>query len=125
MSVFAELRTLPLLTIWEGAVGRAVHGERLTLSVVELDGNAVIPQHSHENEQVGMVLAGSVIFRVDKEVRELTAGGTWCVAANTPHDVKTGAGGAVVIEAFSPCRNDWRTLHQEPACPPRWPAIRQ
>ena len=120
MSAFSVLRQIPLLPIWDGVVGRAVHGERLTLSVVELAANTVIPVHAHENEQVGMVLTGSVYFRVGDEARDLTAGGTWCITANTPHEVRTGPDGAVVIEAFSPRRDDWRDLrHQEPR-PPQW-----
>ena len=122
MSAFAELPSVPPLPIWDGVVGRAVHGDRLTFSVVELDPDTVIPEHSHENEQVGMVVAGSVTFRVGDETRDLAPGGSWCIRAHMPHEVKTGPNGAVVIEAFSPSRMDWQALTAAPPREPRWPA---
>ncbi len=121
MSAFADLSSIPPLPIWGGVAGRAVHGERLTLSVVELDADTIIPEHSHENEQLGMVVAGSVNFRVGDEARELGPGGNWCIHAHVPHEVTTGPEGAIVIEAFSPCRDDWKSIDADSPRPPRWP----
>jgi hypothetical protein len=44
MSAFADFATETPLRIWDGVVGRAVHGQRVTLSVVELDAGTVIPE---------------------------------------------------------------------------------
>ncbi len=107
--------------IWNGVSVRAVHGERITLGVVELDPNSIVPEHSHENEQLGIVLAGSVSFRVGGESRELGPGGTWCIPANTPHEVTTGPEGAVVIDVFAPTRDDWSAFDPQPSRAPRWP----
>jgi quercetin dioxygenase-like cupin family protein len=101
-------------------VGRAVHGKRITLGVIELDPESVVPEHSHDNEQLGMVLAGSVRFRVGDETEELGPGGTWCIPANVPHEVVTGPEGAVVIDVFAPVREDWKPLEQVDRTP-RWP----
>ena len=46
----------------------------MTLGVIELDLNSVVPEHSHEPEQVGLCLAGSLRFRVGDETRELGPG---------------------------------------------------
>jgi quercetin dioxygenase-like cupin family protein len=122
MSAFGHLGSMPPTDIWGTAVAvRAVHGERLTLGVVELDPNAVVPEHAHENEQLGLVLAGSVTFRVGDETRELGPGGTWSIPANVPHEVHVGPEGAVVVDIFAPGRDDWAAL--EPAAPrnARWP----
>lgn len=106
--------------IWDGVLGRSVHGERVTLGVIELDPGSVVPEHSHENEQLGVVLSGSLVFRVGDETRELGPGGTWRIPANTPHEVRTGPDGAAVIDVFAPTREDWKPLeHRERA--PRWP----
>ena len=120
MSAFADVATIPAQRIWEGVVGRVVHGEKLTLAVVELDGGSVIPEHSHENEQVGVCVAGSLRFRIGDETREVGPGETWRILAATPHEVVTGPEGAVVIEAFAPIRRDWEKLERVPARP-RWP----
>ncbi len=106
--------------IWDGVLGRSVHGERITLGVIELDPDSLVPEHSHENEQLGLVLSGSLSFRVGEETRELGPGGTWRITANTPHEVRTGPEGAVVIDVFSPVREDWERLEPRER-PPRWP----
>jgi quercetin dioxygenase-like cupin family protein len=122
MNTFADLLTTRPQEIWSGVIARAVHGDQVTLSVVELEPNTVIPEHSHENEQVGMVVLGSLRFRIEDERRPLRAGGAWCIPANTPHEVTTGPLGAVVIEVFSPPRTDWHGIETQDERPPRWPA---
>jgi unsaturated pyranuronate lyase len=120
-SVFDELARIDALPIWKGIVARAVSGERITLAVVELDPGAVVAEHAHENEQLGIVLSGTMSFRVGAEVRELGPGGTWTIAPNTPHEATAGPEGAVVIDVFAPPRDDWEALQPLGARPPRWP----
>ena len=86
MSAFADLDAIGPQDIWNGVAVRAVHGEQITLGVVELEPNSVVPEHRHENEQLGIVLSGSLTFRIGDEARELGPGGTWCIRANTPHE---------------------------------------
>ena len=69
MSAFADLSAIAPQEIWAGAAVRTVHGERITLGAVELDPGAVVPEHRHENEQLGIVLSGSLRFRVGDEAR--------------------------------------------------------
>ena len=122
MGPFSDLSDLPLRQIWESVAVRTVDGERLTLGVVELDADAVVPEHRHDHEQLGMVLEGSLEFRVGDETRELRRGGTWRIPSNVPHEVKVGPDGAVVIDVFAPVRDDW--AETQPAAPraPRWPS---
>ena len=121
MSAFAGLSSLDLQRIWNSVHGRVVHGEKITLGVIELDPNSHVPEHQHENEQLGMCLRGSLGFRVGDETRELAAGDTWSIPSNVPHEVQVGPEGAVVIDVFVPTREDWREAdHVEPR-PPRWP----
>jgi quercetin dioxygenase-like cupin family protein len=91
------------------------------LAVVELDPGAVVPEHRHENEQLGIVLSGALVFRVAEEKRELGPGETWRIAADTPHAVEAGPDGAVVIDVFSPVRSDWTALEPSERRSPRWP----
>ena len=122
MGVFGNLEELPPLAIWDGVVARAVEGERLTFSVVELDPGAVIPTHAHENEQVGLLLEGSMRFVVADETREAVRGTTWAIPPNVPHEVHVGPAGAVVVEVFAPRRADWEAVPRTEPTAPRWPA---
>jgi quercetin dioxygenase-like cupin family protein len=121
VGAFDDLTAMGPQDIWDGVAVRAVHGERITLGVVELDPDSVVPEHSHENEQLGMVLSGSLTFRVGEESRELGPGGTWCIPANVPHEVRTGPDGAVVLDVFAPTRDDWSAFEPQAPRAPRWP----
>jgi quercetin dioxygenase-like cupin family protein len=121
VSAFDELERMQPLRIWDGVAGRAVQGAQMTFSVIELDAGAAIPEHSHENEQIGVALAGSMQFRIGEETRDVTAGSTWAIPANVPHEVHVGPEGCVVVEAFAPGREDWNALGREEPRAPRWP----
>jgi quercetin dioxygenase-like cupin family protein len=123
MSNLVDVTTLPVIDVWGTAVrARRVEGERITLALVELAPDAVVPGHQHEAEQLGMVVEGSVTFTIGEEVRELGPGGTWRIPSNVHHQVTTGPSGATVIDIFNPIRSDWDGLPASPPEPPqRWP----
>jgi quercetin dioxygenase-like cupin family protein len=121
MSAFGHVVALDLQRIWDGAHGRVVHGERITLSVIELDPGSIVPEHAHDNEQLGICLSGSLVFRVGEESRELGVGETWCIPGGVPHEVQVGPEGAVVIDVFAPTRDDWREAERVESRAPRWP----
>jgi quercetin dioxygenase-like cupin family protein len=120
MSAFGDLASLDLQRIWDGVHGRVVHGDRITLGVLELDANSVVPEHSHEHEQLGMCLSGSLHFRVGDESRELGPGEMWSIPSNVLHEVHVGPEGAVVIDVFAPTRDDWREAPRADTREPRW-----
>ncbi len=119
--VFGELAALQPLQVWDGVVAWAVHGEGVTLTLIELEPGAVIPEHRHENEQVGILVSGSLSFRIGDESRDVDPGATWRIGANTPHELTIGGEGAVVVEVFAPPRDDWESLERLEPRPPRWP----
>ena len=80
-----------------------------------------MPEHHHVNEQTGMLIRGSLTFRIGDETRELGPGATWCIPANVPHEVRAGPQGAVAVEVFAPRRDDWGGLERLPASSPQWP----
>jgi quercetin dioxygenase-like cupin family protein len=121
MSAFDELAALEPLRIWQGVAARSIEGERVGLAVVELDPDSLVPEHTHENEQLGIVLTGSVSFRVGDETRELGPGEAWRIPPDTPHEVHTGPDGAVLIDVFAPARADWRAVERDEPRTPRWP----
>ena len=121
MSAFARLSGLGPLPIWNGVLGRAVQGANATLAVVELEPNSVVPEHQHPNEQLGLVLTGTMTFTIGGERRELMPGDMYVIPGNVPHDVVTGSEGAVVIDVFAPVRADWARFLPLAPSPPRWP----
>ncbi len=120
--VFGDVAQITPLRVWEGVIGRAVHGEKLTLVTIELEPGAVVPEHHHVSEQAGVLVSGSLTFRIGDEERELARGATWCIPADVPHEVWAGSEGALLVEAFAPPRaEDWKSLDRLPVSP-SWPA---
>jgi quercetin dioxygenase-like cupin family protein len=118
VSAFADIRELVPVRIWDGVVGRHVEGKEATFAALELDPDTVVPEHSHVNEQIGILLRGSVRFRIGEETRELGPGSMWVIPADVPHDVHTGPEGAFIVELFAPPRTDWAGLERlEPVAP--------
>jgi quercetin dioxygenase-like cupin family protein len=128
MPNLVDLADLPAIQVWDDVIARRVQGERLTLAVVELAPNAVVPEHRHPNEQCGFVVEGDVTFRIGDETRRLGPGGTWRIVGDTPHEVSAGPEGAVVVDAFAPRRDDWNDRPivgtAEEAVIPVWPRAR-
>ena len=123
MTNLKDLADFPLLSIWGETVrARRVQGDRITLAVVELAPNAVVPEHVHENEQLGICLRGSGTFTIAGESREIRPGTTWRITANVPHDLVVGPEGAEVIDVFTPVRADWDDRETVDGATPRWPA---
>jgi quercetin dioxygenase-like cupin family protein len=122
MTDLRDIEEVGPLPIWDGVVARAIEGEHITFSVVELAPNAVVPEHRHPNEQIGMVIQGSGRFRVGDEERDVRPGSTWRVLADVPHEMHVGPEGAVVIDVFTPLRSDWRAFTPDQPRPTVWPA---
>jgi len=112
MSPFDDLGAIGAIEIWDGVLARTVDGELCSLAVVELGPGAVVAEHRHANEQLGLVLEGSVSFRIGDEERVLGPGGTWRIPSSTPHEVHAGPEGAVVVDVFAPARDDWAALER-------------
>jgi quercetin dioxygenase-like cupin family protein len=118
---FESLRNIRPHMLVEGVMARAVEGERLSLAVVELEPNAVSPAHHHDNEQLGFVIAGSIVMRIGTEDQELSSGDTYTIPSNVPHDAVAGPDGATVVDVFAPPREDWKKLERAEPSPGRWP----
>jgi quercetin dioxygenase-like cupin family protein len=121
MTAFQDLAAIPAQQLSPGYLARAIHGSRVTFAVIEIEPDAELPEHSHENEQLGIVLRGSVTFRVGSEQKDVRAGGTWSIPSRAPHSVRGGPEGAVVLDLFAPTREEWKQLDAIAAPPPSWP----
>ena len=112
MSAFAGIDRLDHLRIWDGVTAQAVEGDRTTLAVIDLEPGSAVPEHRHDNEQLGVLIRGSMSFRVGEESRELGPGDTWRIPSHVPHEVTAGPEGALAVECFTPARDDWAGLER-------------
>ena len=121
MTTFHELDAISPHVLRDGVTARVVTGERMSLAVVDLEPIATVPEHKHDNEQLGFVISGSLTMRIGSEKRELHAGDTYTIPSNVPHDATAGSDGATVVDAFAPLRADWADLRRSEPSTPHWP----
>jgi unsaturated pyranuronate lyase len=117
MSAFGGIGQLDHLRIWDGVTAQAVEGDRTTLGVIDLEPGATVPEHNHDNEQLGVLIRGAMRFRIGDETRDLAPGDTWRVLSGVPHAVTAGPEGALAVECFAPARDDWAALDRLPGRP--------
>ena len=118
MSQFSDVRDLEVLQIWDTVTARTVTGTEATLAYIELAPNAEVPEHRHANEQTGLLLRGSLTFRIGEETKEIGPGAMWVIPGEVPHQVSAGPDGAALAELFAPPRADWASLERRPASTP-------
>lgn len=88
-------------------VGRKViHSERMTVARLELQKGAVVPEHSHENEQIAMVQEGAIKFFMEGKELIVSGGEVLTIPPNVPHGVEV-LEDSVVLDLFTPPRADW------------------
>jgi quercetin dioxygenase-like cupin family protein len=118
---FTPLAELRPYTLRDGITARAVNGDRMTLAVVDLEPNVALPEHHHENEQLGFILRGSISFTIGGETRELRAGDTYTIPSHVPHDAVAGPEGCTAVDVFAPVRSDWEKLPRPEPFAGDWP----
>jgi quercetin dioxygenase-like cupin family protein len=85
---------------------RTFWGENMLLSVVDFEANAVVPAHSHPQEQIIYLIEGNIIVDVGGETHSLRAGEFVIVPGGVEHSAKVGPDSARGLDIFSPVRED-------------------
>ncbi|HEY7441852.1 MAG TPA: cupin domain-containing protein [Vicinamibacterales bacterium] len=104
---FIDWNNVPVQALAPGVRVRTPYGERIMLSLVELDAGAVVPSHSHPHEQAGIVLEGTLELTIDGQVRTLEAGEAYIIPGNVTHSARSVGDGCKVLDVFSPIREDY------------------
>jgi quercetin dioxygenase-like cupin family protein len=73
-----------------------------------LERGAVVPEHSHMNDQVGYVIYGRLELTVGDQTRICHQGDSYAIPGGVTHHA-TAQIDTLLIDVFSPPRNDYRT----------------
>jgi quercetin dioxygenase-like cupin family protein len=95
-------------TLAAGISTRIFVGENTMLSVVKIEPHSQGKVHSHPEEQWGVLLQGECIRIQDEEAVSVKAGDFWHTPGNVSHGIRTEAIGAVILDIFSPPRQDYK-----------------
>ena len=83
-----------------------ISGENATLSQLLLKRGAVVPRHSHVNEQYSWILSGLLKFIFDDREILVAAGEVLVIPPHATHRVEA-LEDTVDIDFFAPRREDW------------------
>jgi len=89
-----------------------VYGEKTSLCEFRLKKGNGVPLHSHPHEQTGYLVSGKLVLGVGDEKFEAEPGDSWCIPGDVAHSAEV-LEEAVVIEAFSPVREDYLSEGQD------------
>ena len=91
-----------------------VIGESLMTCWIVMEPGAIVAEHSHVNEQLGVVVEGSVSITAAGETREMVVGDAYVVPSDLAHSGVAGTEGVLLVETFVPIREEyakaWRAI---------------
>ena len=108
-SYFVRGDSIAARALAPGITLRATAGDALMLSVVTFEADAVVPDHAHPHEQMGLLISGRLEFTIGAETQVLEAGDIWRIPGHVPHRARAVGGPAVALDVFHPVREDYRS----------------
>lgn len=85
-------------------------GEKMTLVRMVIKPKAIFPKHKHINEQIGICLEGYGELISNGNRLKVEPGVSWCIPGNEPHSFINGDRTTVIIEGWSPPREDYVSM---------------
>ena len=107
---FIRISDYQSIDLAPGVRARTPYGKHLMLSYLELDEGSVVPVHSHPHEQAGMMLEGRLELTIADEARVCKPMDMFIIPPGTPHGARPIGGPALVLDVFSPIREDYAQL---------------
>ena len=100
---------LPEERVTDVITRKLITGDGMMLAHVYLKKGALVPQHSHHNEQLTYILSGALHFRIganrDQEVT-VREGEVLHIPSNVPHEASA-LEDTLDVDIFNPPRQDW------------------
>jgi quercetin dioxygenase-like cupin family protein len=88
---------------------RLITCERMMIAHVYLKKGAIVPKHSHENEQITYILEGALRFWIGEDGADeliVSAGEVLTIPSNVPHKAEA-LEDTLDVDIFNPPRQDW------------------
>jgi len=93
---------LPGVKLW------AVSLQKTMMTYFTVEPNSNFAGHSHESEQITMVLSGELFFSMEEGTHRVGEGEVIAIGANIPHAVYTRDQAATAVDAWSPVMDKYR-----------------
>jgi len=83
-----------------------IYGDNTLMAEFLLDKGAVLPMHSHPEEQTGYLVSGHMRLTIGGDTYGIRPGDSWLVPGNVTHGAQIPED-SVALEVFSPVRKDY------------------
>ena len=104
---FPDPASMSKHSIFPGVQIATCASEKMMMSHVRMTPGAVVEEHSHPHEQIGMVLSGRAIFYVGGEEKTLGKGDLYRIPGNVRHRVVALDEPVEAFDIFYPIREDY------------------
>ena len=85
---------------------RLITGGDLMIAHVYLAKGAIVPEHSHHNEQLTYIISGTLRFTIAGETIDVGAGEVLTIPPHVPHMAEA-LEDTLDVDVFTPPREDW------------------
>ena len=102
-----DLYDIQLVNFAPGAYSRIVSGTNMQLSFISMDPHSVFPYHLHPEEQMMLVLRGTVEETLLDQKHSMKVNDVVRIPGNMVHLAEIGEQGADVLDIFWPARPDY------------------
>ena len=90
-----------------GFTFKEVHLDNLMMTWVEMEPGSILPEHSHDNEQISLVVEGALELTVDGATTVMTRGDVAVIPSRVPHSGRVLDLHTVAVDAWNPIRRDY------------------
>ena len=89
---------------------QSISGGAMMANWVRIEPNKLMPRHQHPQEQLGIMLEGTLELTIGDETRVLKPGHAYTIPGDVPHHARTSDDGCLVLDIFSPVREDYASM---------------
>jgi quercetin dioxygenase-like cupin family protein len=113
---YVDVATIPALEMLPGLNFQPVLGESTLVNFVSFEPHTEAPVHTHEEEQIVVVLEGEFDFTIDGDTRTMRPGDVAVIPPWVPHGAVTRDTTCREMDVFTPPRStllEYATAHVE------------
>jgi quercetin dioxygenase-like cupin family protein len=108
MTYYCDLENRPTKQLAPGVTAKTYWGDKMLLSMVEFEPNAVVGNHSHPHEQTGVIMEGELTFVIGGQKRVCRPGDMYVIPGGVEHSATAVSGRVKALDVFSPVREEYK-----------------
>tara|TARA_B100001964_G_C14022271_1_gene504421 strand:+ start:318 stop:611 length:294 start_codon:yes stop_codon:yes gene_type:complete len=96
------------MELHHGVHSKTFWGEKMLLALVDFEPHSEGATHSHNNEQVGVIIDGEIALTIGDETRLLKSGDCYVIPSGVEHGAVATGTICKMMMVFSPVRDEYK-----------------